>query len=91
MEQRFSGWHVMLGCAVTLVLLFLLLPSLITVVISFGADNQIVFPPRGFSINLFRRFFTEEGWVSSALLSLRVAVMSRPCSCWFWVCLPLMR
>jgi putative spermidine/putrescine transport system permease protein len=76
MEQRFSGWHVMLGSAVTLVLLFLLLPSLITVVISFGADNQIVFPPRGFSINLFRRFFSEEGWVSSALLSLRVAVMS---------------
>ncbi|TAJ29341.1 ABC transporter permease [Bosea sp. (in: a-proteobacteria)] len=71
-----SPWRVALNCAVTLILLFLLLPSLVTVLISFGETNQIVFPPQGFSFNLFRRFFSEEGWVSSTWLSLRVAIWS---------------
>jgi putative spermidine/putrescine transport system permease protein len=76
MEQRLSGWRIALGFAVTLIFLFLLLPSLITVAISFGESNQIVFPPKGFSLNLFRRFFEEEGWVSSTWLSFRVAILS---------------
>ncbi|MBG9387994.1 ABC transporter permease [Caenimonas aquaedulcis] len=53
---------------------FLVLPSLIVVVISFGDSNQIVFPPKGFSFNLFRRLLAEEGWISSAWLSFRVAL-----------------
>jgi putative spermidine/putrescine transport system permease protein len=76
MEQRLSGWRLALGLAVTVILLFLLLPSLITIAISFGESNQIVFPPQGFSLNLFHRFFAEEGWVSSTWLSFRVAVLS---------------
>lgn len=76
MEQRLTGWRIALGLAVTLILLFLLLPSLITVAISFGGANQIVFPPREFSLRLFHRFFTEEGWVSSTWLSFRVAILS---------------
>lgn len=76
MEKRLTAWNVALGFAVTAIFLFLLLPSLITVAISFGESNQIVFPPRGFSLNLFRRFFEEEGWVGSTWLSLRIAVLS---------------
>ena len=76
MTKRFSGWRLALNLMVAATLLFLLLPSLITIAISFGDSNQIVFPPKSFSINLFRRFFTEEGWVTSAWLSLRVAVMA---------------
>ncbi len=76
METRISGWRIALGIVVTVILLFLLLPSLITAVISFGSSNQIVFPPKGFSLTLFRRFFSEEGWVSSTWLSFRVAIWS---------------
>lgn len=76
MEQRLSVWRVALDLSVILILLFLLVPSLITIAISFGGSNQIVFPPRGFSLNLFHRFFNEEGWVSSTWLSFRVAAMS---------------
>ncbi|MEI5665917.1 ABC transporter permease [Bosea sp. CCNWLW174] len=76
METRISGWRIALGAVVTVILAFLLLPSLITAVISFGSSNQIVFPPTGFSLNLFRRFFAEEGWVASTWLSFRVAIWS---------------
>jgi putative spermidine/putrescine transport system permease protein len=76
METRISGWRIALGSVVAVILLFLLLPSVITAAISFGSSNQIVFPPKGFSLNLFRRFFSEEGWVASTWLSFRVAIWS---------------
>jgi len=76
MTGAVSGWRIALGSSVAVILLFLLLPSLITVAISFGDSNQIVFPPKGFSLNLFERFFSEEGWVRSTWLSFRVAIAS---------------
>ena len=76
MEQRTSGWRVTLGCAVALILLFLLAPSLITIAISLGGADQFVFPPKDISLTLFRRFFTEEGWLSSTWLSFSVAIPS---------------
>src|SRR6185312_9972443 len=76
MEQRPSGWRIMLGSAVALILLFLLAPSLITIAISFSGSDQITFPPKEFSLILFRRFFAEEGWLSSTWLSFSIAVPS---------------
>lgn len=76
MERRTSMWRMALNVAVFFIFLFLLLPSLIAAVISFGDSKEIVFPPQSFSLDLFRRFFTEEGWVSSTWLSFRVAVLS---------------
>jgi len=76
MEQRASGWRIMLNTAVALILLFLLAPSLITIAISFGGSDQITFPPKEFSLVLFRRFFTEEGWLSSTWLSFSIAIPS---------------
>jgi putative spermidine/putrescine transport system permease protein len=58
------------------ILLFLVLPSLIVVPIAFGNSNEIVFPPHEFGIVLFRRFFTEPGWVAATLVSLRVACLT---------------
>ena len=58
------------------ILVFLLLPSLIVVPIAFGNVNEIIFPPHEFGLRLFRRFFTEPGWVSAALVSVRVACMT---------------
>ena len=76
MEHRLSPWRLALNVVVTFIFLFLLLPSLITTIISFGDSDQIVFPPEGYSLKMFRRFFAEEGWLSSTWLSFRVAVVS---------------
>lgn len=74
--EGISPWRRLVGVVAGAVLLFLLLPSLVTTLIAFGESNQIVFPPTGFSMVLFRRFFAEEGWVSSTILSFRVAIWS---------------
>lgn len=76
MVQRFSLWRLALNVSVTVIFLFLLMPSLITTVIAFGNSDQIVFPPAGFSLKQFERFFTEQGWVSSTLLSFRIAIIT---------------
>jgi putative spermidine/putrescine transport system permease protein len=76
MEQRLSVWRIALNITVTIIFTFLLLPSVITAIIAFGNSNEIVFPPSSYSLDLFRRFFSEVGWVSSTWLSLRVAVVT---------------
>lgn len=55
--------------------LFLLLPSLIVIPISFGNPGQIEFPPRQFSFTLYERFLAEPSWWGSMIQSLLVAVL----------------
>jgi len=52
---------------------FLLLPSLIVIPISFGNPGQIEFPPRQFSMALYRQFFSDPAWWGSLIQSLIVA------------------
>ncbi|MFX8554378.1 hypothetical protein ABTM01_19670, partial [Acinetobacter baumannii] len=47
--------------------LFLLLPSLIVIPISFGNPGQIEFPPRQFTLALYRQFFTDPAWWGSTV------------------------
>lgn len=53
---------------------FLLVPSLIVVPISFGNPGQIEFPPRQFSLALYQQFFTDPAWWGSMVQSLVVAL-----------------
>ncbi|WP_342358676.1 ABC transporter permease [Terrarubrum flagellatum] len=55
---------------------FLLIPSLIVIPISFGNPGQIEFPPRQFSLALYRQFFTDPAWWGSMAQSLFVAVVT---------------
>ncbi|RUY27350.1 ABC transporter permease [Mesorhizobium sp. M7A.F.Ca.US.001.04.1.1] len=71
-----SPWRLVVNLSAFAIMAFLLVPSLVVAWISFGDSNQIVFPPHGYSLTLFRRFFTEEGWVDATILSFWVAVCS---------------
>jgi putative spermidine/putrescine transport system permease protein len=55
---------------------FLLIPSLIVIPISFGNPGQIEFPPRQFSFALYRQFFTDQAWWGSMVQSLLVATLT---------------
>src|SRR4029077_6175081 len=46
--------------------LFLLLPSVIVIPVSFGGAQELEFPPKSFSLRLFRQFFTEPSWWGAA-------------------------
>jgi putative spermidine/putrescine transport system permease protein len=55
---------------------FLLIPSLVVIPISFGNPGQIEFPPRQFSLALYRQFFTDQAWWGSMVQSLLVASLN---------------
>ena len=54
-------------------LVFLVLPSLIIIPMSFSSTEMMVFPPRLFSVHLYREFFFRADWMVTAKQSLIVA------------------
>lgn len=56
--------------------LFLLLPNLIIIPISFGNKQQIIFPPTEFSWDLYVLFFTTSNWTQATAQSGKIAFVS---------------
>jgi putative spermidine/putrescine transport system permease protein len=59
----------------SLVFIFLILPICIILPISFSASPYLEFPPKGFSLQWYHRYFQSPGWIDSTLLSIRVALV----------------
>ncbi|MGL9623879.1 ABC transporter permease [Bradyrhizobium sp. U531] len=55
---------------------FLLAPSAIVMIISFGTIDSMRFPPRELSLELYRAFFNDANWTGPLLQSLKIAVFS---------------
>jgi putative spermidine/putrescine transport system permease protein len=56
------------------VLLFLIVPSLIVIPMSFGDKDELIFPPTTWSLYLYKQYFTQSGWMAVTFTSLRVAI-----------------
>ncbi|MDR5774003.1 MULTISPECIES: ABC transporter permease [unclassified Caballeronia] len=56
--------------------LFLLLPSLVIVPISFGGGSELTFPPKTLSLALFRQFFADPAWWGACVTSVMVALLA---------------
>jgi len=63
------------GLAVT-VLLFLILPIVIIFPLAFNSSDYLSFPPESLSVRWVREVVTSPGWLASAWLSLRIAVVA---------------
>jgi len=53
---------------------FLLLPSLVVIPVSFGGGEELVFPPRSFSLALYGKFFSDASWWGAAVQSVKVGI-----------------
>ncbi|WP_460452493.1 ABC transporter permease [Alsobacter sp. SYSU BS001988] len=68
------SWPLLLvGC---LVLVFLILPTLLIVPMSFSPTNFLRFPPAGFSTRWYQAYFGNSGWIDATLFSLQIAAMT---------------
>jgi putative spermidine/putrescine transport system permease protein len=54
---------------------FLIAPVLVVVPLSFTDKDSFEFPPRGWSLHYYERFFTDPAWREPLLASLNVAIM----------------
>jgi putative spermidine/putrescine transport system permease protein len=59
--------------AVGLILLFLALPIVVVMVVSFSAASYLTFPPPAFGLRWYSAYFGSGGWLRSTWLSLWVA------------------
>lgn len=69
-----------LGAVVVGACLYLILPTLVIVPISFTSADYISFPPVGFSLRWYEVFIGEGVWRSATLNSLLVALLSATCA-----------
>lgn len=56
-----------------LTLVFLVLPSLIVVPMSFSGANSLIFPPKSWSLRWYEAYFTSTQWQAATWISLKVA------------------
>lgn len=73
--RRNRLFHYALSFIVFLVCIFLVLPTLAIVPISFTSTNFIMFPPEGFSLRWYETFFTAGSWRSSTATSFLIAIL----------------
>ncbi len=78
MRLHWKSW--LLGAFGIAVVAFLILPILLVIPMSFSAGNYLEFPPRGLSLRWYQAFFTDQEWMSSTWLSIRIALMVTVCS-----------
>ncbi|WP_265519671.1 ABC transporter permease [Nitratireductor luteus] len=65
--------RVFAGLGLSLVLFFLILPTLIVISMSVGTSSYIAFPPEGFTFKWYAQYFQDPDWMAATWFSLRIA------------------
>jgi ABC-type spermidine/putrescine transport system permease subunit II len=65
---------ILLGVFAGVIFTFLVVPSVITVPMSFSNTRFLVFPPKGFTLTWYSQFLIDEEWVGPTLFSLKLAI-----------------
>ncbi len=68
--------RVALGVSCGIVLLFLVLPTMLVIPMSFGRDKYLHFPPRNLSLHWYGEYFGSRDWIDPTLFSLRIAALT---------------
>lgn len=71
-EQRSLG-PTCLSVTSYMILVFLILPVFIIIPLSFEAQRYLEFPPRGFSLQWYKSFFTNYDWTMATWTSFKIA------------------
>lgn len=75
-KVKFHPWKFVLGFFSSLVILFLFLPILIVIPMSFSSASSLEFPPPGFSLRWYESFFTDPLWLEATGTSFVVAFIA---------------
>jgi len=68
--------RIILGCFVAAVFVFLVIPTILAVPMSFSTTKYLVFPPKGFTLYWHQKFFTDHRWTAATLFSLKLAFIA---------------
>lgn len=68
-------FRIILGLFCLLIAVWLVMPTLVIIPMSFNEKKSLAFPPSGFSWQWYANFFTNPEWLASFFNSLRVAAI----------------
>ncbi|MCA0377900.1 MAG: ABC transporter permease [Actinobacteria bacterium] len=66
----------LLGVFAVLIVIWLIVPTLVIIPMSFNEAPSFNFPPKGFSTRWYENFFTDPNWLKALGASLQVAVLT---------------
>ena len=72
-QRRTEYGKIFIGIFAGAVFTFLVVPTILSVPMSFSDTNYLVFPPKGLTLKWHHTFFTDEKWVAPTLFSLKLA------------------
>jgi mannopine transport system permease protein len=72
-RYRVGPW--ILRIVVTMIVAFLVLPTLIIFPISLGGADHLEFPPSSLSTRWYEEYFGDEGWIRPTIFSLEIAIV----------------
>ena len=78
--DKLGAWKWILSAICALMALFLLLPILFIVALSFGDSRWLIFPPPGWTLKWYRDLFADPRWIEAALTSLKIGLVVTVCS-----------
>lgn len=74
--QRMGIGTGVMHAVAALVAVFLIVPVVIIVIVSFGESEYLVFPPEDFSLRWYRQVFGDAEWMSAMWVSVKVATIA---------------
>ncbi len=72
---KLGAWKWILSGICAVMSLFLLLPILFIVALSFGSSRWLIFPPPGWTLNWYAELFADPRWLGAALTSAKIGVI----------------
>ena len=73
--NKLGAWKWVLSGICALMALFLLLPILFIVALSFGSSRWLIFPPPGWTLKWYGELFADPRWLGAALTSAKIGVI----------------
>ena len=78
--KKISFGRIALGIAVALILVFLMVPIVIVVPLSFSDTPFVVFPPQGFTLQWYWKVINEPDFTTPFMFSVQLGVLSAICA-----------
>lgn len=73
--EKLGWWKWLLGGICALMTLFLMLPIVFIVALSFGSSRWLVFPPPGWTLKWYHELFADPRWIEAALTSAKIGLI----------------
>jgi mannopine transport system permease protein len=75
-RSRIQPSRLLLNALAYGVIVFLLLPTVLIVPMSFGPDQYLRFPPSGFTLHWYAAYFSDADWLDATLFSAEIAILT---------------